>query len=67
MTDRRHDPEETLVDVRLDAAGRTAATLLARIYADLPDAPEVAARGFDLGDRRAVRAVVAGRARRRRA
>jgi hypothetical protein len=46
---------------------REAAALLARIYADLPDTPDVSPRGFDLRDRRAVRAAVAKRARRRRA
>jgi hypothetical protein len=46
---------------------RAAAALLARIYADLPDTPGVGPRGFDLRDRRAVRAAVERRARRRRA
>ena len=42
------------------------AALLARIYADLPDTPEVEPRGFDLTDRRAVRAAVAERVAKRR-
>jgi hypothetical protein len=46
--------------------GRAAAALLARIYADLPDTADVEPRGFDLRDRRAVRAVLARRSRRRR-
>jgi hypothetical protein len=49
------------------AGGRAAAALLARIYADLPDTPDVRAREYDLRDRRAVRAAVAKRARTRRA
>jgi hypothetical protein len=44
------------------AGGRTAAALVARIYADLPDTPDVVPRGFDLRDRRRVRAAIAGRA-----
>ena len=48
------------------AGGRTAAALLARIYADIPDTPDVEPRGFDLRNRRAVRAAVARRRRRRR-
>ena len=48
------------------AGGRAAATLLARIYADLPDTPDVEPRGYDLRDRRAVRAAVERRARIRR-
>lgn len=49
------------------AGGRAAAALLARIYADHPDTPDVRPRGFDLRDRRAVRAAVEKRERRRRA
>jgi hypothetical protein len=49
------------------AGGRTAAALLARIYADLPDTPNVEPRAFDLRDRGAVRAAVEKRARARRA
>jgi hypothetical protein len=48
------------------AGGRAAADILARIYADLPDTPDVKPRGYDLGDRRAVRAAVDKRARTRR-
>lgn len=48
------------------AGGRAAKALLARIYDDLPDTPEVKPRGFDLRDRRAVRAAVERRARPRR-
>jgi hypothetical protein len=47
--------------------GRAAAAVLARIYADLPDTPDVEPRGYDLRDRRAVRAAVGRRARSRRA
>jgi hypothetical protein len=47
------------------AGGRAAADLLARIYADLPDTPDMAPRGYDLRDRRAVRAAVGKRARTR--
>lgn len=47
--------------------GRAAAALLARIYADLPDTPDVEPRGYDLRDRRAVRAAVRERAGKRRA
>jgi hypothetical protein len=46
--------------------GRAAVAVLARIYADLPDTPDVRARGFDLRDRQAVRAAVERRARTRR-
>jgi hypothetical protein len=46
--------------------GRAAAELLARIYAELPDTPDVRPRGYDLRDRRAVRAAVEKRARARR-
>jgi hypothetical protein len=49
------------------AGGRAAAALLARIYADHPDTPDVQPRGYDLGDRRAVRAALERRARRKRA
>ena len=49
------------------AGGRAAAAVLARLYADLPDTPDVEPRGFDLRDRRAFRAAVEKRARRRRA
>jgi hypothetical protein len=49
------------------AGGRAAAARLARIYADLPDTPDVRPRGFDLTDRRAVRAAVESRTRKRRA
>lgn len=48
------------------AGGRAAAALLARIYADLPDTRGVRPRGYDLRDRRAVRAAVEKRARARR-
>jgi hypothetical protein len=48
------------------AGGRAVAALLARIYADLPDTPEVEPRGYDLRDRRAVRTAVERRARARR-
>lgn len=48
------------------AGGRAAAALLARIYADLPDTRDVRPRGYDLRDRRAVRAAVEKRARARR-
>jgi len=47
--------------------GRAAAAILARIYADLPDTPDVEPRGYDLRDRRAVRAAVLKRAQTRRA
>jgi hypothetical protein len=47
--------------------GRAAAALLARIYADHPDTPDVRPRGYDLGDRRAVRAALQKRARKERA
>lgn len=52
--------------VRKRAGGRAAAALLAGIYADLPDTADVKPRGFDLRDRRAVRAAVEKRARKRR-
>lgn len=45
---------------------RAAAALLARIFADHPDAPDQPRRGFDLRDRRAVRAAVARRGRKSR-
>jgi hypothetical protein len=48
------------------AGGRTALALLERIYAELPDTPEVRPRGYDLRDRRAVRGAVEKRARPRR-
>jgi hypothetical protein len=48
------------------AGGRTAAALLAHIYADHPDTPDVRPRGYDLRDRRAVRAALKGRARKKR-
>jgi hypothetical protein len=46
--------------------GRAAAAVLRRIYADLPDTPDVEPRGYDLRDRRAVRAAIEKRARARR-
>jgi hypothetical protein len=48
-------------------AGRTAAALLARIYADHPDTPDVEPRGYDLRERQAVRAALQKRWRKRRA
>jgi hypothetical protein len=53
--------------VKKRTGGRAAAAVLARIYADLPDTPDVRPRGYDLRDRRAVRAAVEKRVRRRRA
>jgi hypothetical protein len=47
--------------------GRAAAAALARIYADHPDTGDVRPRGFDLRDRRQVRAAIAARLRRKRA
>ncbi len=47
--------------------GCAALALLARIYADHPDTRDVRPRGFDLRDRRAVRAAVEKRARGKRA
>jgi hypothetical protein len=49
------------------ARGGAAAALLARIYADHPETPDVERRGYDLRDRRAVRAALQKRARKRRA
>jgi hypothetical protein len=48
-------------------AGRAAAAVVARIYADLPDTPDVAPRAYDLRDRRAVRAAFEKRVRRKHA
>jgi hypothetical protein len=47
-------------------SGRAAAALLARIYGDHPDTRDVQRRGYDLRDRRAVRAAVQKRARKTR-
>jgi hypothetical protein len=47
-------------------AARDAGAVMARIYADHPDTPDVRARGYDLRDRRAVRRVIAARLQRRR-
>ncbi len=47
--------------------GRDAAALIAQIYADHPDTPDVRPRTYDLRDRRAVRQAVEARLRRRRA
>lgn len=46
--------------------GRAATAVLARIYADHPDTEDVQPRGFDLRDRRAMRAAMATRLRRKR-
>ena len=52
---------------RRRAAGRDAAAVLARIYADHPDTPDVHARAYDLRDRQAVRRAIEGRLRKPRA
>jgi post-segregation antitoxin (ccd killing protein) len=48
------------------ASARAAAARLAKIYADHPDTPDVRPRGFSLSDRRAVRAALEKRLRRKR-
>jgi post-segregation antitoxin (ccd killing protein) len=48
-------------------AARDVATVLARIYEDYPDTPDVRARAYDLRDRRAVRQPIAARLRKTRA
>jgi hypothetical protein len=48
------------------ATARTAATLMAAIYSDHPDTPDVLPRGYDLRDRRAVRSAFEKRLRKRR-
>jgi post-segregation antitoxin (ccd killing protein) len=51
---------------RRRGAGRDAAAIMARIYADHPDTPDVRPRRYDLRDRQAVRRAIAARLQKRR-